>query len=268
MDRVPDARPPLDESPEHVVVNRGHWNDDADFWVEGGDRNWRVAEPRWGIWHIPEAELQMLPTDMTGVDAIELGCGTGYVSGWMARRGASVVGLDVSERQLATAQRSADRHGVELSLIQADAERVPFRDESFDFAISEYGAALWTDPYVWIPDAYRILRPGGELVFLSSSTMAALCSPTDGTLPITERLERDYFSIHRLDWRDAIDEPGGIEFSLPISRWIRLFRDTGFTIEGFQEIQAPPDAPEISFAVLGAWAQRYPSEQVWKLVKP
>jgi len=257
----------MTESPEHVLVNREHWNDDADFWVGPGERSWQ-SEPRWGIWGIPEGDLDMLPGDMTGMHTAELGCGTAYISAWMVRRGATAIGVDVSERQLATAQRLATEHDVAISLVQADAERLPLRDESFEFAISEYGAALWTDPYVWIPEAYRILRPGGELVFLSNSTLVVLCSPLDGSLPITERLERDYFSIHRSDWRDAIDEPGGIEFHLPISKWIRLFRDTGFTIEGFEEVQAPPDAPEISFAVLGDWAQRFPSEQVWKLAKP
>ena len=50
----------------------------------------------------------MLPADMSGLAAIELGCGTGYVSGWMARRGASVVGIDNSRRQLDTARRLAN----------------------------------------------------------------------------------------------------------------------------------------------------------------
>ena len=257
----------MTESPEHVRVNREHWNDEADSWVEPGERAWR-SEPEWGIWQVGEDELDMLPIDMTGFDSIELGCGTGYVSAWMTRRGANAVGLDVSERQLATANRLAGEHGIDLSLVQADAERVPFRDESFDFAISEYGAALWTDPYVWIPEAFRILRPGGDLVFLSTSTLGTLCMPVDGSLPVTDRLERDYFSIHRIDWRDAVDEPGGFEFYLPISRWIRLFRETGFAIQGFEEVQSPRGGTELGFAFTAAWARRWPSEQVWKLHKP
>ena len=63
-------------------------------------------------------------------------------------------------------------------------------------------------------------------------------------MPITERLERDYFTIHRLDWRDAVDEPGGIEFNLPLSGWFRLFRETGFDVVDFLEIQAPEPTPE------------------------
>lgn len=257
----------MSESPEHVQVNRRQWNDDAPDWVAPGERGWE-GEPSWGIWHIPEEDLAMLPDDMTGMDAVELGCGTAYVSAWMVRRGASAVGVDVSEGQLATAQRLVAEHNVEISLIQADAERVPLKDQQFDFAISEYGAALWTDPYVWIPEAYRLLRPGGDLVFLSNSTLSVVCSPLDGALPLTERLERDYFSIHRQDWRDAIDDPGGIEFHLPISKWIALFLNTGFEVAGFEELQAPHGGSELNSYVTADWAQQWPAEQVWKLHKP
>ncbi len=254
--------------PEHVGVNRERWDQDAPNWVATGERAWR-SEPLWGIWHVPLPGL--LPDDMSGLDAIELGCGTAYVSAWMARRGATVVGIDNSEQQLATARRLAAEHGVELTLIHGNAETVPYPHGSFDFAISEYGAAIWCDPYLWIPEAHRLLRPGGALAFLGTSTLAVLCSPIDGSVPITDRLERDYFTIHRLDWRDAVDEPGGIEFNLPISVWIRLFHDTGFEVADFHEIQAPaavPDrADELNCYVTAGWAHRYPAEQAWVLRK-
>jgi len=219
------------------------------------------------MWGIPEAELRLLPHDMTGTDAIELGCGTGYVSAWMARRGARVVAIDISGEQLATARRLAAEHHIDVKLVHGNAETVPYADGSFDFAISEYGAATWCDPYVWIPEAHRILRPGGGLVFLSNSVLSALCSPPDGSIPITDRLEVDYFAIYRADWRNAVDDPGGIEFNLPISSWVHLFRDAGFEILDFLELQAPTPGPEINFTVTADWAHRWPSEQVWRLRK-
>ena len=101
------------ELPEHVKVNRAYWDESAANWVAMGERAWNLDEPDWGIWQIPESELGMLPRDMAGMDAIELGCGTGYVSAWMARRGAKVVGIDNSAQQLATARRLATEHSVE-----------------------------------------------------------------------------------------------------------------------------------------------------------
>ncbi|MFP4331331.1 MAG: class I SAM-dependent methyltransferase [Spirochaetaceae bacterium] len=72
--------------------------------------------------------------------AVELGCGTAYVSAWMARRGAEVSGIDNSEKQLETAHRLMAEHGVCLTLTHRIAEEFPYPDNSFDFAVSEYGA--------------------------------------------------------------------------------------------------------------------------------
>jgi SAM-dependent methyltransferase len=181
-----------DALPEHVAANRDYWDGTAARWVSPGERSWGAPEPYWGIWGIPESQLRMLPDDMAGLDAIELGCGTAYVGSWMARRGARVVGIDNSEQQLGTARRLAMDHGVELTLLHGNAETVPYKDASFDFAISECGAAIWCDPHAWIPEAHRLLRPGGSLVFLGSTPLTVLCSPLDGSIPCTERLERDY----------------------------------------------------------------------------
>ncbi|HYZ14706.1 MAG TPA: class I SAM-dependent methyltransferase [Actinomycetota bacterium] len=98
---------------------------------------------------VPESELGLLPDDLAGLDAVEIGCGTGYVSAWLARRGARPVGLDNSSRQLATAQLFQDEFDLHFALVHADGERLPFRDGSFDYAVSEYGAAIWCDPYRW-----------------------------------------------------------------------------------------------------------------------
>lgn len=254
--------------PEHVEVNRAYWNRRAAGWVEAGERLWSLDEPVWGQWEIPDSTLSLLPRDMTGMRAIELGCGTAYVSGWMARRGASVTGVDVSAAQLATARRLAGERGIELDLVEGNAESVDRPDGSFDFAISEYGAAIWADPYRWIPEAHRLLAPGGELVFLGNHILMAVCSPVDGSLPVTRRLEQPYFGQHKTDWRGAIDDPGGIEFNLPTGAWIKLFRKTGFEILDLEEVPAPASASGVRFGCDAAWAREFPSEHVWFLRKP
>lgn len=267
MNRNPDARHEnAPDLPEHVRENRSLWDRVAPEWVAGGERNWAEAEPNWGIWRIPEARLHLLPPDMTGLRAIELGCGTGYVSAWMARRGAAVVGIDNSARQLETATRLMKEHGVPLMLIHGNAEAVPYPDGSFDFAISEYGAAIWCDPERWIPEAHRLLRPGGTLTFLGNHPWVGVCTPPNGA-ECEDRLHRPYFGTRRLDWRDAEVDPGGIEFTMPTSEWMRLFRRTGFEVLDYHELQAPAEMSERRFFVSGEWARKWPSEQVWQLRK-
>ncbi|MGI8794493.1 MAG: class I SAM-dependent methyltransferase [Acidimicrobiales bacterium] len=254
----------MTDLPDHAAENRRYWGAMADQWVGAGERSWAADQPTWGIWQLPEAELHLLPPDMTGIRAIELGCGTGYVSSWMARRGAEVVGIDITPEQLATARRLAEQHQVDLTLIEGSAETVPEPDASFDFAISEYGAAIWCDPYVWLPEAARLLKPGGRLVFLGNHPLAMVTTPPNGAASDTT-LHRDWFGLHRLDWTQVEIDPGGVEFNLPISGWLALFDATGFDVEQYLELQAPSSATGEKFGTPAEWAKRFPSEQVWKL---
>jgi len=167
---------------DHVASNRASWDAHADNWVAPGRERWADPRIRWGTWDVSEDELHLLP-DLDGLDVVELGCGTGYLSSWLAQRGAHPVGLDNSSRQLASAAMFQREFGIPFPLVHADAERAPFHDASFDLAVSEYGAIIWCDPYHWIPEAARILRPGGRLVCLGNSYLLMLTSPTTETKP-------------------------------------------------------------------------------------
>lgn len=255
----------MTDLPDYVQKNRNLWDADAENWVESGERNW-AGDPDWGFWGIPESELSLLPVDMTGMRAIELGCGTGYVSAWMARRGATVVGIDNSVRQLETAKRLAAEHGIELELIHGNAERVPQPGSSFDFAISEYGAAIWADPYEWIPEAHRLLRTGGELVFIGNHPLASVVQPRIGDANVDRELRYSYFDLHRIDWEDD-DGDEGTEFNLPTSGWMRLFDRVGFDVLAFHELRHPTGGTAVKYYVSADWAHDFPAEQVWKLRK-
>jgi SAM-dependent methyltransferase len=254
---VTDAR----AASEHVRRNRAAWDRRAPEYAEGGRRAWSRDEPTWGIWRLPERDVQALP-DVAGQDVVELGCGTAYWSAWLMRRGARVVGIDNSPRQLATAQALQQQHGLAFPLIHGDAEHVPLRDERFDLVVSEYGASIWCDPYRWVPEAARLLRAGGQLIFLKQGTLLTLCAP-DGEGPATDRLIRDYFGLRRLEWSDD----GSVEFTLPIGEWLRLFRATGFEILDLIELRPPADASSRYPHVTAAWAHRWPSEEIWRLRK-
>jgi len=249
--------------PDYVLQNRAHWDKQAPGYVPSGERHWAEATPTWGIWSVPESDIRMISDDLKGKDAIELGCGTAYVSAWLARRGARVVGIDNSEQQLATARRLQQQHKLDFPLIHGNAESVPYPDASFDFAISEYGACLWADPKKWIAEAARLLRPGGRLHFLTNAFLLMLCADEDETKPATERLLRPAFGMYRVEW------PGdsGVEFHLSHSDWIRLLREAGFEIEELIEVQPPEGSSTRYEFVTLDWARKWPTEEVWKVRK-
>jgi SAM-dependent methyltransferase len=246
--------------PEHVRRNRTSWDEWAPEYVANGEVSWRLGpgEEKWGVWDLPERELRLLPDDVAGLDTIELGCGTAYVSAWLARRGARPVGIDNSEQQLATARRLQHEHDLSFPLVHGNAEAVPYPDASFDLAISEYGASIWADPMAWVPEAARLLRPGGRFIFLVNATTLMLCMP-DAERPATAEMLRPLRGLHRLEWSDD----DSVNFALSHGDWIALLRESGFAIEALRELWPGEGATTTFPYVTLEWARQWPSEEVW-----
>jgi SAM-dependent methyltransferase len=240
-----------------VARNRELWTrSNEEYTNESAARAWAQEEITWGMFKVPESQVGVLG-DVAGLDVLDLGCGVAYFSAWLARRGARVVGLDVTPAQLATARRMQAETGLSFQLVEASAEAVPLGDASFDLVLSEYGASIWCDPAAWVPEAARLLRPGGRLVFLCNSTLVILCSPDEGR--VEERLVRPQFGMWRFEW------DGGVEFHLAHGDWIRLLRSNGFDVEDLVELQAPSQATDHPYYdFVGAeWARRWPAEEIW-----
>ena len=245
--------------PEHVRLNRAHWDRLSVEYAGRGRRNWVSDNPTWGIWAVPERDLRVVP-DVAGKDVIELGCGTAYWSAWLARRGARVVGIDNSTKQLETASGLQREYGPSFPLLHGNAEHVPYPDRCFDLAVSEYGAAIWCDPYIWIPEAARLLRPGGRLAFLCNSVVSVLCAPDDEDERPTERMLRPQRGLHRTAWPE-----GCVDFHLGHGDMIRLLRVSGFEVEDMIEVFAPEDAADSTFGYAPAgWSKQWPVEEVWR----
>jgi SAM-dependent methyltransferase len=251
----------LNKPPEYLQGNIDAWQKRAAEYAKYAGESWASDQPYWGTLQIPESDVGLLPEDMSGMTCIELGCGTAYVSAWMCRRGAKVVAIDPASAQLETARRLQKEHKLDLVIKQGFAESVPYPDESFDFAISEYGAAIWADPYRWIPEAARLLKNGSQLVFLTNSPLWELCSTdyeSDG--PVGRELLRPYFGMHKMNWPDC---PGETEFHLTHGDWIALFRANDFLIERLVELKAPPGATTGMAWKDPEWASQWPAEEVW-----
>jgi SAM-dependent methyltransferase len=233
-------------------INAEHTDADA-------RRAWAKEEVTWGLWGIPEDELRTLGA-AAGLDIVELGCGTAYFSARFARAGARVVGVDPTPAQLETARRMQAETGIRFPLVEAFAEAVPLPDASFDIVVSEYGASIWADTYRWIPEAARLLRPGGRLVFLRSSTLLMLCVPDIGK--VEERLHRPQFGMHRLEWPE---NDGAFEYHLPAGELIDVLRRNGFEIDRLIELQAESDAVTHSYYddVPVEWGRKWPAEEIW-----
>ncbi len=247
--------------PEYVDVNRQAWTKANAEHTDGrAHAAWAQEEITWGVAEARESDVHALP-DVAGKDVVELGCGTAYVGAWLKKRGARrVVGVDVTPAQLDTARRMDAEFGLGLELLEANAEETGLPGDSFDLAVSEYGASIWCDPAKWIPEAARLLRVGGHLVFLRNSTLAVLCSTVFGGP--SETLQRPQRGLYRLEWTEPEHE---IEFQLGHGDWIRILRANGFEIEDLVELYARDDAVDHDYYHSNAeWSKKWPCEEIWR----
>jgi SAM-dependent methyltransferase len=244
-----------------VERNRAWWDRESDSYQQTHREHIGRPDPRWGLWQLPESQLGILG-DVGDKDVLELGCGAAQWSVLLARLGARPVGVDNSSRQLQHARAALDAAGLNFPLVHAPAERVPLPDACFDVVFADHGANRFADPFEWVPEAARLLRPGGLLAFSGATPFEVMCwnEPADRMEPV---LHLDYFGMHRVEEAD-----GPVQFELPYGEWIRLFRANGFEIEDLHEIR-PPESAESTYRTAEEtdWARRWPMEQIWVVRK-
>jgi SAM-dependent methyltransferase len=250
---------------DHISLNREGWNRISDEYQHTHEgqiaRQAVTGDIAWGLWAIPESTLGVLG-DVEGKAILEMGCGAGQWSMALARRGARPVGVDLSERQLAHARRLMNEMGISFPLVQASAERVPLADAAFDVVFADHGAFSFADPHRTVPEAARVLRRGGLLVFSHVSPIYAIATPMDAE-HAGDRLLYDYFGLRQQEEPDGL-----VNFNLPYGEWIALFRANGLVVEDLIEPRPEPGAHSTyRDAEDEAWSRRWPSECIWRTRK-
>ena len=239
-------------------VNRELWAIVNDQYTDTqAEAKWGADDMRWGIFDIPDEELGALG-DVAGLDIVELGCGTAFVSAILARAGGRPSGWTCPSsnwrRPGAARNCSARIPAAERRCHRRPAGRCELRPGD-----REYGASLWCDATGWVGEAARLLRPGGRLVFLTSSPLVTMCVPEAEGLA-TRELQRGQREIDPVRWPG-----GGVEFHPGHGEWIGVLRHHGFEVLALRELYAPPGATAHEYYQIAdpQWARQWPAEDLW-----
>ncbi|HWT22171.1 MAG TPA: class I SAM-dependent methyltransferase [Solirubrobacteraceae bacterium] len=178
-------------------VNRRHWDALADVHAQGTTAIYDAAALVSGRRQLGDAEAAAVRAavgDAAGRDVLHVQCHLAYDGIVLARRGARVTGVDFSPRALAGARKLAERAGVALETVQAEATALPASLHGrFDLAYATIGVLSWiADVDAWMRSVAATLRPGGALALVEIH-------------PIYEMLES--VAPLRLDFPYAFDGP-------------------------------------------------------------
>ena len=136
-----------------------HWNRRAPSFDDDFGHSIRTPGERAAWDRILALVLEARP----GLDALDVGCGTGFLALELAAHGHQVVGVDFAPAMIEEARRKAAARDLSVRFEEADAEQLPFAPRRFDLVISRH--VLWTLPHpeAAIDEWIRVLRPGGRL---------------------------------------------------------------------------------------------------------
>jgi SAM-dependent methyltransferase len=153
-------------------------------------------EPRWGMWQLPESELRVLG-DVAEKDVLELGCGAAQWSILLAGRGARVVGLDNSSRQLEYARALMDEAGIDFPLVHASMICWDQETEAFvPRLVADYFGMHRFDDELGEPVEFNL--PYGEWIRLFRESGFRVGSLIEIRPP--ERAESTYRSAADTEW--------------------------------------------------------------------
>lgn len=250
--------------------SRAAWNKAAGAWetfVESGADYYRHQV------HGPA--LLEICEPLKDLDVLDLGCGQGFYSRQMAKRGARVVGIDIAEQQLARALRHEAQEplGIEYHVLSAAQVAKRFPEPRFHLVTACMALHDMADPQAVLHSASAVLRQGGRLAF----SIPHPCTDT----PFREWERQDpvdhgFLKTNRyfdsgptvLRWRMGRlayhwDSP---YWRQTISEWSSMISAAGFLIRGLHEPRATAEQVEQNPHLEDA--ARLPAFLIFDLVKP
>jgi SAM-dependent methyltransferase len=234
---------------ESARAARGWWDQQSTGYYAEHGAFLGDADFVWGPEGLREGEAGLLG-DVTGRRVLEIGCGAAQCSRWLREHGADPVATDISAGQLAQGRRLDRKTGVAVPLVQADAQRLPFADSSFDLACSAYGGVPFVaDSARVMREVARILRPGGRWVF--STTHPVRWCFRDDPGPAGLVVEASYFDRRAYVEQDDDGTATYVEHHRTIGDRVREIVAAGLELIDIVEPEWP-DGHDV------AWAQWSP----------
>ena len=186
-----------------------------------------------------ESRLRLLPPLGPGMRALELGCGGGQNSVWLAKSGLSCDAFDISDEQLKHARALASREGVKISFARGELDCWPSHFKGpYDLIHSSHALEFADDPAGVIARAAGALLPGGTLVIstvhpLYNGDWVEGCDEKGNPNGMGLFL-RNYFSppddIRRKNGRIEV-----ISRAYPVSSWFHWMRNAGLEVVAIEE---------------------------------
>jgi len=229
---------------DHLTAGE-YWNGNAEAWTKLARAGYDVYRDHLNT----PAFLAMLPP-VAGLRGLDLGCGEGHNTREVARMGASMTAIDISEIFIRHARSEEARAPLGITYHHVSAVELPFAGNEFDFATAFMSLMDIPETERVIAEAFRVLKPGG---FLQFSILHPCFNPPHrkncrDEENITYAIEvGDYF----IDARGQIDEwtfaiaPQSVRgqfpkfqvprFHRPISQWVNLLVAAGFVVERCEE---------------------------------
>lgn len=222
-----------------VRANRRWWDAEADDYHAEHGAFLGVADFVWCPENVREQDAHLLG-DVAGRDVLEVGSGSAMCSRWLARRGARPVAFDLSAGMLRHARASAAATGIDVPLVQADAQFLPFRDRTFDVVFTAFGAvAFVADSARVMREIARVLRPGGRWVFATTHPVRWVFPDDpgpDGLIATMSYFDRTPYVEYAAD-----HTPTYVEHHRTLGDRVREIAAAGFRLVDVAEPEWPSD---------------------------